>query len=47
MSKVRIFCIPYAGGSASIYNKWKKYVGSDFELILIELAGRGSRFNHK
>lgn len=47
MSKVRIFCIPYAGGSASIYNKWKKYVGSDFELIPIELSGRGSRFNER
>lgn len=47
MSKIKIFCIPYAGGSATIYNKWKRYIGNEFEIIPVELAGRGSRFNER
>ncbi|MEN8904391.1 MAG: thioesterase domain-containing protein [Clostridiales bacterium] len=45
--KIRIYCLPYAGGSATIYNKWKKYTSENIKLIPVELAGRGRRFNEK
>ncbi len=41
--KVKLFCIPYAGGSASFYYKWRKIIPSSIELCPIELAGRGKR----
>ncbi|CAM1357015.1 thioesterase II family protein [Tenacibaculum halocynthiae] len=46
--KIKLFCIPYAGGSSSIYNKWKDKLGKNIELCPIELAGRGGRIkeNH-
>ncbi|WP_267933922.1 thioesterase II family protein [Paenibacillus profundus] len=44
MSKVKLFCVPYAGGSAMIYNPWKNVMGDAIELIPLELAGRGKRF---
>ena len=45
MSKIKLFCFPYAGGSAVIYHKWKQYFNKEIELIPIELAGRGKRFH--
>ncbi len=44
MEKLKIFCIPYAGGSAVMYYKWKNYFPNDIELYPVELAGRGKRF---
>lgn len=40
-----LFCLPYAGGSQSIYYKWKNYLATDISLYPIELKGRGKRFN--
>lgn len=45
MRKVKLFCLPYAGGSASIYYKWKKYLDSNIEVFPVELAGRGRRMS--
>jgi len=39
----KLFCFPYAGGSAAIYNHWKKHLTKDIELVAVELAGRGKR----
>lgn len=44
MTKKKIFFIPYAGGSAAVYARWKDYFNSHIEVITIELAGRGRRF---
>lgn len=41
---INLFCIPYAGGSAAIYNRWKPYLNDDIRLTPVELAGRGKRF---
>ncbi|MDQ0175270.1 thioesterase II family protein [Bacillus chungangensis] len=41
MSKIKLFCIPYAGGSAVVYSKWKKLINPLIELKEIELPGRG------
>lgn len=45
MKKIKLFCIPYAGGSSAIYYKWKKHLHERIELFPVELAGRGKRFN--
>jgi medium-chain acyl-[acyl-carrier-protein] hydrolase len=45
MIKIKLFCFPYAGGSAVMYHKWKPFLDSKIELIPIELAGRGKRIN--
>jgi medium-chain acyl-[acyl-carrier-protein] hydrolase len=41
--RLKLICLPYAGGSAMIYNHWQKYVSPDIEVVSIELAGRGRR----
>ncbi len=45
MEKVKLYCIPHAGGSAMMYNRWKRYIHPDIELYPVELAGRGHRIN--
>jgi len=45
MIKCKLFCFPYAGGSAAIYSKWKKFLDPAIELRPVELAGRG-RLTH-
>lgn len=44
VATVKLFCLPYAGGSAAIYHQWKKYLDSNIQLCPLELAGRGKRF---
>lgn len=43
--KIKLFCVPYAGGSSTIYYPWRKLVAPFVELNPIELSGRGKRFN--
>ncbi|MDW3194567.1 MAG: thioesterase domain-containing protein [Cytophagales bacterium] len=43
MNKLKLFCFPYAGGSAVIFKKWKQHLDPSIELRPIELAGRGKR----
>ena len=43
MNKINFFCLPYAGGSAVTYSKWKKHLNNNIELRPLELAGRGRR----
>jgi surfactin synthase thioesterase subunit len=42
---MKLFCFPYAGGSSTIFNNWKNYIGNDIEIRAIELAGRGKRIH--
>jgi len=41
--KLRLFCFPYAGGSASIYLPFKDKIGDEIELIAVQLTGRAER----
>lgn len=42
--KIKLFCLPYAGGSArTVYANWRKTIAPSIELIPVELAGRGQR----
>lgn len=45
MEKLKLFCLPYAGGSAGIYNQWKKNLHQSIQLYPVELSGRGKRFS--
>lgn len=45
MSKIKLFCFPYAGGSTQIYHSWTRRLDPQIELVPIELSGRGKRFN--
>ena len=44
MSEMRLYCFPYAGGSAAVFNRWRTYLNRKIELVPVELAGRGVRF---
>jgi medium-chain acyl-[acyl-carrier-protein] hydrolase len=39
----RLFCFPYAGGSAAIYHAWPDALPSDVEVCAIQLPGRANR----
>src|SRR5689334_2163044 len=41
--RLRLVCLPYAGGSASIYHGWASELDPDVELVAVQLPGRGSR----
>lgn len=45
MDKIKLFCIPYSGASATVYNIWKKYLSDNIELYPIELSAHGKRIN--
>jgi surfactin synthase thioesterase subunit len=40
---MKVFFIPYAGGSANSYRVFRKYLDPKIEMVLVELAGRGER----
>ena len=39
----RLFCFPYAGGSAVIYRDWATALADGIELVIIQLPGRANR----
>lgn len=44
MSRVLLFCLPYAGGSAMrVYGRWQRELPDGVEVVPVELAGRGAR----
>ena len=43
-AKVRLFCLPFAGGGASTYNGWQSSLPDEIELRLVQPPGRESRF---
>ncbi|MFB5761184.1 thioesterase II family protein [Paenibacillus medicaginis] len=42
---IQLFCVPHAAGSASMFGSWKESLPSHIQLVPLELAGRGRRFN--
>jgi surfactin synthase thioesterase subunit len=42
---VKLFCFPYAGGSASLFVKWKNKLPEHIEVVPVELSGRGGRID--
>ncbi|WP_303835475.1 thioesterase II family protein [Ruminococcus flavefaciens] len=47
MSKVKVFCLPYAGGSKSIFNDWIDEYKDNAEIIPVEYSGHSSRFGEE
>ena len=39
-SRYRLFCLPYAGGGASIYHSWQRELSAEIEVCPIQLPGR-------
>ncbi|AQR70300.1 hypothetical protein BZG29_19770 [Janthinobacterium sp. LM6] len=44
-ASLRLFCLPYAGGSSSTYLNWQKNLDAHVELVCVEPPGRGTRFD--
>lgn len=42
-ARVRLFCLPYAGGGASIYRTWGRALPAQIEVCPVQLPGRESR----
>lgn len=47
MSRIKLICIPFAGGSASAYYKWSQHLQDDIELVPLELAGHMMRLEEE
>lgn len=43
-ARLHLFCLPYAGGGASIYRAWPDDLPPEVEVCPIQLPGRESRF---
>jgi surfactin synthase thioesterase subunit len=41
--RIPLYCLPYAGSSASVYVRWKRRLPSWIDVIPVELPGRGRR----
>ena len=39
--RLRIFCLPYAGGSADVYRTWQHWFPQEIDVCLVHLPGRG------
>src|SRR5262245_19608067 len=44
-AKLRLFCLPHAGGAASLYRRWADALPPDIELNAVQLPGRENRFS--
>jgi medium-chain acyl-[acyl-carrier-protein] hydrolase len=42
--ELRLFCFPYAGGSAAMYLRWGERLPKQITVCPVELPGRGKRF---
>lgn len=44
-ARLRLFCLPYAGGSATIFAGWEQGMPDGVEVCPIQLPGRATRFD--
>jgi surfactin synthase thioesterase subunit len=44
---VRLFCLPFAGGAASIYRPWGQVLSEKIEVCPVQLPGRENRYSEK
>ncbi len=42
-ARLRLFCFPYAGGSAIVFRNWQQSLPSTIEVCPVQLPGRGGR----
>lgn len=43
-AQMRLFCLPYAGGGASVYRSWQGSFPAEIEVCCVQLPGRENRF---
>ena len=43
MNNISLYCLPYSGGSAAMYYKWRSELSGNITLMPLEPAGRGTR----
>ncbi|MDR2625304.1 MAG: alpha/beta fold hydrolase [Zoogloeaceae bacterium] len=43
-ASLKLFCLPPAGASASMYVRWRRLLPDWIDVVPVELPGRGSRF---
>ncbi|MGX5775916.1 thioesterase II family protein [Methylorubrum zatmanii] len=41
---IRVVCLPYAGGGASIYREWQRHLPTGIRICRVQLPGRETRF---
>lgn len=46
-ASIRLFCFPYAGGSAAIYHHWPQLIHPKLVVCPAHLPGRGRRFSER
>lgn len=46
-ASTRVFCFHDAGGSAALFHEWSQHLGQSYEVIAVELPGRGKRQEEK
>ncbi|HWY12930.1 MAG TPA: SDR family NAD(P)-dependent oxidoreductase, partial [Bacteroidia bacterium] len=44
---LRLFCLPYFAGGASIFNSWHEFLPDDIEVCAVQLPGREERGDEK
>lgn len=42
-AKIRLICLPFAGGSSTSFRPWLQFLPRSIELVVVELPGRGQR----
>lgn len=45
--RLRLFCLPYFAGGASIFNSWHEFLPDDIEVCAVQFPGREERGNEK
>jgi medium-chain acyl-[acyl-carrier-protein] hydrolase len=46
-ARMRLFCLPYAGGGASVYRSWPGNFPSEIEVCCVQLPGRENRLGDR
>ncbi len=46
-ARLRLYCLPYAGGSAAIFRAWPDGLPQDIEVCPIQLPGHGTRLRER
>jgi medium-chain acyl-[acyl-carrier-protein] hydrolase len=42
-ARLRLFCLPYAGGAATLFRAWPNMLPPDVEVVALQPPGRGTR----
>ena len=44
-TRLRLFCLPHSGASASVYARWRRVLPDWLQVCPLELPGRGRRMD--